>query len=128
MEENFNRKFPKDRRKFIRVPFKKHLSYRICYNKFNSDKVVADSENISGGGIMFKTKWPPPTMSILAIDLDVKRLREYITQKGIAHDFDVDNLHIENNRIFGEVVRIKEYPESGYYDVSIKFIHRKKKE
>jgi len=127
VEENFNTKFPKDRRTFIRVPFRKHISYRICYDKFNSDKVVADSENIGGGGILFKTKWPPPTMSILAIDLDVNRLKDYIKQNGISHDFDIDTLYVKQNRIYGEVVRIREYPESGFYDVALKFIHRKKK-
>lgn len=127
MEENFNRKFPQDRRNFIRVPFQKHISYRICYDKFKSDNVTADTTNISSGGILFKTKWPPPTMSILAIDLDVAKLRSYITEKGIEHDFNIDELHIEKNRIFGEVVRIREYPESGYYDIALKFIHRKKR-
>jgi len=133
MEENFNRKeipkknLQKERRRFIRVPFKKHISYRICYDKFSSEQIVADSENVGGGGILFKTKWPPPTMSIIAIDLDVAKLRQYITDKGIAHDFDMSLLYTEKKCIFGEVVRIKEYPESGFFDVAIKFIHYKKK-
>lgn len=132
-EENFNKKeyfeekINKERRNFIRVPFKKNISYRICYDKFSSEKIIADSENIGCGGILFKTKWPPPTMSIIAIDLDIHRLKQYITEKGISHDFDTTKLYTEKNRIYGEVVRIKEYPESGYFDVAIKFIHREKK-
>ena len=114
-----------DRRKYVRVPFKNNITYRICYNKFSSDEFNGDSQNIGGGGILFKTKWPPPTMSIIAIDINVNKLRSYIKEAKLENNFDLDNIYVQKGKIYGEVIRIKEYPESGYYDVALKFVRRK---
>jgi hypothetical protein len=120
-----NPRNPQERRKFIRIPFQKTIRYSVCYNKFNSEEVDGQTENVSEGGILFKTKWPPSMMSIISIDVDIKRLRDYIQSNNLSTGFNADNLYVKAGQIYGEVVRIKEYPESGYYDVAIKLIHRK---
>lgn len=129
-EINFNSKEyqdPKERRNYVRIPFQKHLKYNICYNKFHSEEINAASENISEGGILFKTKWPPPSMSIIAIDVDIPKFKAYIKKEHHDKDIDVDAIHQEKGRLFGEVIRITEYKESGFYDVALKFIPRKTK-
>ena len=112
-----------ERRKYMRLPFQKTVKYRICYDKFSSAAVDADSQNIGGGGIMFKTKWPPPIMSIIAVDIDITKLKNYISKDNLKDKFNLDELYIQNGKLFGEVKRIKEYPESGYYDVALQLIH-----
>ena len=128
MNDYIRNKYPrKERRNFLRVPFQKNIKYRICYDKFTSESIDGNSENISTSGILFKTKWPPPSMAIIAIDLNVYKFREYIKNENLQNDINIDNLYIHKGQLYGEVVRIKEYPESGYYDVALKLLPRKDK-
>jgi len=128
MNDYIRNRYPrKERRKFLRIPFQKNIKYRICYDKFTSEIIEGNSENISAGGILFKTKWPPPSMSIIAIDLNIDKFREYIKNENLQNDINIDNLYIQNGQLYGEVVRIKEYPESGYYDIGLKLITKKDK-
>ncbi len=128
MSEYIRNQYPrKERRRFLRLPFQKNIKYRICYDKFTSESIEGDSQNISTGGILFKTKWPPPSMSIIAIDLNISKFREYIKNEKLENDININNLYIQNGQLYGEVVRIKEYPESGYYDVALKLIPKKDK-
>ena len=128
MNDYIKNQYPRrERRKFLRVPFQKNIKYRICYDKFSSETIDGNSENISTGGILFKTKWPPSSMSIIAIDLNINKFRDYIKNENLGSEVNFDNLYIHKGQLYGEVVRIKEYPESGYYDVALKLLLRKDK-
>lgn len=122
----------REKRQFIRIPFQKKISYQVCYNNFTSESSEASTENISTGGIMFKTKWPPQSLAVIAIDLDIAKLRQYIKTENLESKIHLDEVYVKNGKVFGEVIRIKEYPESGYYDVALRLIlknerHKKKK-
>ncbi|MBU1863439.1 MAG: PilZ domain-containing protein [Candidatus Omnitrophica bacterium] len=125
IDDQSQRQSNKERRQFIRVPFQKNITYSICYNKFTPHSVEGNSKNISGGGILFKTKWPPPIMSVLSINLDVYKLKDYVNKENLQDKLDVNKLYMQNGKLYGEVVRIKEYPESGYYDVALQLIQKK---
>ena len=128
MNDYIRNKYPnKERRKFLRVPFQKNIKYRICYDKFTSESIEGNSQNISTGGILFKTKWPPPSMSIIAIDLNINKFRDYIKNQNLGSEVNVDNLYVNKGQLYGEVVRIREYPESGFFDVALKLLTKKDK-
>ena len=66
-------------------------------------------------------------MSIIAIDLNINKFRDYLKNEKLENDININKLYIQNGQLYGEVVRIKEYPESGYYDVALKLIPKKDK-
>jgi hypothetical protein len=128
MNQNYS---GQERRKYLRIPFQKDIKYRICYNKFttapiqsNDISVEADTQNISEGGIFFMTKYPPPTLSVISIDVDVQRLREYLIKENLTNALNPDNLYVKNGQLHGEVVRIQQCPHSGYYSVALKLISK----
>lgn len=117
----------KNRRKYIRVPFQKNIKYRICYkNQVSKELIDASTADISSGGILFKTKWPPPSLAIIEIEIDLKKFKEHLSRidnKAV----NIDLLYTKNNKIYGEVKRIKEYPESGFYEIAVHLVHKNEK-
>jgi len=114
-----------DRRQFVRVPFQKNIKYRICYDRFVSEIVDADSHNISQNGILFKTKYPPQVGSVLALNVPADKFGEYLQSENLTDIIDPEQLYSRGQSIFGEVIRNIKDEQSGFFSVAVKLILKK---
>jgi len=115
----------KERRQYVRIPFQKNIKYRLCYEKFASEILEADASNISQNGICFKTKYPPPSTAVIALNVPVDKLRKYLETQKLSELINADQLYTRGETIYGEVVRIIQEPHSGFYSVAVKLILKK---
>ena len=117
----------RERRSFIRIPFQKNINYSVCYKGQQfAETVEGSTENISQEGILFKTKWPPAIYSMISLNIDPKKFKEHVDKDPeLKKIFNLDRLYAKKGKFYGEVVRIREYPESGYYDVAVRLILKK---
>lgn len=114
-----------DRRQYVRIPFQKNINYRLCYEKFAATIMEADASNLSQNGICFKTKYPPPTTSVISIQVDTKRLKDYLQKENLMDVIDPEQLYTKGGNIYGEVVRIIKDSQSGFHSVAVKLILKK---
>ncbi len=117
--------YKKDHRRYVRIPFQRNIKYRLCYERLASEIIDADARNISQNGLLFKTKYPPPTSTIIALNIDITKLAEYLRRENLTDVIKPDQLFIRDHSIFGEVVRIIKDDKSGFYSVAVKLILKK---
>jgi hypothetical protein len=87
-----------------------------------SEIIEADARNISQNGICFKTKFPPPTNTIVSLNIDIDKFKEYLVKEKMTDVLDPAQILYRNHSIFGEVVRVIEEQQSGFYSVAVKLV------
>lgn len=122
MKNNYN---GSNRRQYLRVPFQKTIKYRICYERFASEIIDANTNNISQGGILFKTKYPPATSTIVSLNVSPDKLKEYLVEAELTDLVDPEKLFYKGQAIFGEVVRVIKDSQSEFYSVAVKLVLQK---
>jgi len=112
----------KEKRRYVRIPFQRSITYKHCYEKFANQIVDANASNISQNGILFNTKYPPPPKALVSLNLDIAQLKEYLKQEGLTNSIDPDEIFVKGKTIFGEVVRVIQDERSNFYSVAVKLI------
>ncbi len=114
-----------ERRKYHRIEIGENIKYKVCYDNFMSEPTNGKSGNISEGGIFFITKWPPPIMSIIAIEINLENIKTQLGRLNESRnpiELDLDSLYIKDGYLYGEVIRITENSE--LYEVAARFIRK----
>ena len=114
-----------ERRRFLRVPFQSSIRYRLCYERFANEIIEASAHNLSQNGILFKTKYPPPQSAIIALNIELDKLKRYLDREGLTDIIDVDQVFVRGNSVFGEVIRVIEEQHSGFFSVAVNIILKK---
>lgn len=97
-----------ERRIYKRISEKVHLTYRVIQSGAGSaqylpsDKGEGDSQDISEGGLLFRTKEPMPLGTRLELELRFPDVKYVLYPKA-------------------KVVRLEEFGEGAFYEVGLEF-------
>lgn len=113
MEKNWHN--GKERRQFIRLPYRKPLQYKICKQETIKKLMSGYSENVSQSGLLCNIKEQVPLDSVLWLLLDMGAL-------SICSEIEKRSIILQHG-VLGRVVRT--YPKkNGSFDVGLRFLTR----
>lgn len=115
-----------NKRKYVRIPFTADLSYRICYDTFSTEQIPGKGINISSGGFMFQTKWPPASLAIIEVSVDLDEFEKQLETDPNKKDLiNIKEMFFTDGKLYGEVKRVIESKtEFGQYEVGIQLVRK----
>jgi hypothetical protein len=105
----------KERRQFIRLPYRTPLKYKICKEETIKKIMYGYTQNISQSGLLCDIKEPVPINSVLWLALDMGAL-------SICSEIEKRSIILQHG-ILGRVVRTYQ-KKDGTFDVGIRFLTR----
>ncbi|MEK6715418.1 MAG: PilZ domain-containing protein [Candidatus Omnitrophota bacterium] len=115
MDTNKDNHNGKERRQFIRLPYRSPLKYKVCKEETIKKLMFGYSENISQSGLLCNIKEPVSVDSVLWLALDMGML-------SICADIEKNAIILQHG-VLGRVVRTYQ-KKDGSFDVGVRFLIR----